>query len=1058
MTHATGAHRGPVGFANWLTPVLLVLMHLALSGCAGAGAGSTALGSMLNPNAAAQTRQLADVLAEIDTTPLPNDIDAALSAELKAELKRVLKARGTSQIAIAPPSGQKNAVQDLEVAFPPGSNYRLEWTYVNVGDYNQDKLVSVNDLTPIGQHYAKSTESADWESAKVADGDNNGLITVSDITPIGQNYNAMLAGYHVQRADSADGPWATVYTVDFSEADDNAPRRFMYLFTTLDSAYYRVVPTDGSTDGVASNVVLTPGPPVAPEITAVSPLSGISGEATVFSATVTGSEPLNYSWDFGGGATPNTSTESEPEVTLGAINTYYATLTVSNASGDDEFNFTLDVVGEFAKPVVTDVDPRGGITGTKITITPTYTCEGPPSYHWGFGDAATPSELTTETATITLGEPGEYECSFILGNPSYTTFATVYAFTLSVWEPGHPPEITDVTPREGYSGQAITVYPVLAANGTPSFSWNFGGGATPNTSTLENPEIALGNYGAYSGSLTVDNEFGSDTFPFTLTVLNPQGPPQIHWVSPCVGRMGTDLEIAAYITGTEPFTYSWNFGGGATPNASTADSPTIELGDYGGYEAKLVVTNGEGHDTYKFVLYSVDNTGIWDAILALPRILQAIPGESVPITAYCSATNQAFSAGIGARISFPTGCAYVPESFNAGVPGGDPAAVDGPVWSEVAPEYLLVPEETNLQELVDLGGGRSATDFWIQTFNGTAIWHATGELFTFDIKINENASDGDEINLSFERWNSELGEFATYYADPGGSQRIWENYTNEIIPPIIVIRPVFTLIDPPATGSGTPADPYEVGNGADYHFQVTSTTLGDLTTSSKTSYHVSPAEAAAFSDGLLTVSSTYGEPFFASIDYDGYYSQVWYFTIEGGSTRPNDSLAAIPQQTMVAYGTDVTVVVAANATAYPFQYLNGCGVTMETGNDYVAGSLNVGSPGGAQKDADGVWAAIAPLDILLPYDWQIVGSDIGGGRQRIDFNVIPIGGTQLTFATGDLFNFQLHVTSNVTLGFQEFETVKRTYYSDGDATEYNWGNITNNYSDVPNSITVIPPP
>ena len=71
------------------------------------------------------------------------------------------------------------------------------------------------------------------------------------------------------------------------------------------------------------------------------------------------------------------------------------------------------------------------------------------------------------------------------------------------------------------------------------------------------------------------------------------------------------------------------------------------------------------------------------------------------------------------------------------------------------------------------------------------------------------------------------------------------------------------------------------------------------------------------------------------------------------------------------------------------------------------------------------------------------GTDIGGGRVRLDFNVTPLDGTQSNSTSGALFNFGLNfgVAGTYTLGFEEFNVVKRTYYSDAGATEYNWGTL-----------------
>jgi len=170
---------------------------------------------------------------------------------------------------------------------------------------------------------------------------------------------------------------------------------------------------------------------------------------------------------------------------------------------------------------------------------------------------------------------------------------------------------------------------------------------------------------------------------------------------------------------------------------------------------------------------------------------------------------------------------------------------------------------------------------------------------------------------------------------------------------------------------------------------------------------------------------------------------------------PAGGLAAVPLATTATTADTVTVLVTSGDFSNPFLYMNGVGVTVDSGAAYVDTTLNVGAPGGAQLDNDGIWATIAPDSFLLPTDFMIQENDIGGGLVRIDFNVTPIGGTE-TSDGGVLFNFGLGFDSAGTynLGFEEFHDVKRTYYSDSGSTEFNWDDISNDYPGVPHTIEV----
>jgi len=172
---------------------------------------------------------------------------------------------------------------------------------------------------------------------------------------------------------------------------------------------------------------------------------------------------------------------------------------------------------------------------------------------------------------------------------------------------------------------------------------------------------------------------------------------------------------------------------------------------------------------------------------------------------------------------------------------------------------------------------------------------------------------------------------------------------------------------------------------------------------------------------------------------------------------PADTLIATPLDGSVAISEPVTIIVFTTVPANAFQYMNGVGVTIENDAELVAQSFNVGVPGGYKYDADGFWASMDPGGGFLLQQDLFQSTNIGDGRERWDFYLSPICGSDQTTAEGALFNFQFEFSQPgvKTLGFQE-ETgvVKRTYYSDSEANEYFWGDISNDGSVAGNSILV----
>ena len=157
----------------------------------------------------------------------------------------------------------------------------------------------------------------------------------------------------------------------------------------------------------------------------------------------------------------------------------------------------------------------------------------------------------------------------------------------------------------------------------------------------------------------------------------------------------------------------------------------------------------------------------------------------------------------------------------------------------------------------------------------------------------------------------------------------------------------------------------------------------------------------------------------------------------------DDTLYAFAFDPSISIGDSVTIQIVTGETAHPFQFMLGVGVVLDDDASYVGNSFNVGAIGGPRDAADGVWADIT-IDggfALGPDILFIPGSnhdDSLGTSNRYDFNISPLQlGVELEdmdvpSVTGALFNFQVTYSSagEKQIGFQEFNGVNRTYYSD----------------------------
>ncbi|MCH7472021.1 hypothetical protein IIA79_03610 [bacterium] len=192
----------------------------------------------------AQAQSPTDVVAQLEAQGVPDGVAPDLWSELTAELVRVLQDKGVSALEQHPPEGIANRVTDLQL-IEDGGSYSLEWTYVNVGDYDQNSEVNISDLTPVGQHFGAREGDADWDAAQLADGDGNGEVNIADVTPIGQKYLSQVAGYRINGSYLLDGPWTEFGWLEFSEAG-GSPRRFSFQLDGSDYSTYYVAPLDHS--------------------------------------------------------------------------------------------------------------------------------------------------------------------------------------------------------------------------------------------------------------------------------------------------------------------------------------------------------------------------------------------------------------------------------------------------------------------------------------------------------------------------------------------------------------------------------------------------------------------------------------------------------------------------------------------------------------------------------------------------------------------------------------------------------------------------------------------
>ncbi len=161
------------------------------------------------------------------------------------------------------------------------------------------------------------------------------------------------------------------------------------------------------------------------------------------------------------------------------------------------------------------------------------------------------------------------------------------------------------SPQANLSTPVTLIMPGTAINftdlsvGIPSsWSWTFNGG-TPATSSLQNPSITYNNAGVYTVSLTVTNNYGTNTITKTnfITVTSTPAPYLQFSVSDttsCIYTPVTFTDLSLY----EPTSWNWEF----TPDSyaflngtnQSSQNPEVHFFAPGSYNVIFTATNANG--------------------------------------------------------------------------------------------------------------------------------------------------------------------------------------------------------------------------------------------------------------------------------------------------------------------------------------------------------------------------------------------------------------------------------------------------------------------------------
>ncbi len=157
------------------------------------------------------------------------------------------------------------------------------------------------------------------------------------------------------------------------------------------------------------------------------------------------------------------------------------------------------------------------------------------------------------------------------------------------------PKVLSVAPAGGYTGQELTLGAEIEGQEVLTYTWDFGGGASPNTSSAVAPQVTLGAQGSYSAQLTLSNALGTDMYSFTLSVGPRPGPTAAFTATPHSGQPPLSVTCdasASTAPGGSVVRYQWSWDGDATWEADSAAPTTAHMfSALGTFTVRLRVTD-----------------------------------------------------------------------------------------------------------------------------------------------------------------------------------------------------------------------------------------------------------------------------------------------------------------------------------------------------------------------------------------------------------------------------------------------------------------------------------
>ncbi len=310
-----------------------------------------------------------------------------------------------------------------------------------------------------------------------------------------------------------------------------------------------------------------------------------------FTNLSTGNAPFTSTWDFGDGTPPqSTGTLLLPtQHTYAAGGSYTVTLDAANQYGTSVVQHRLTLP---MPPAARFTHTMPLLVNAPVTFTNLTTGTQPVTSTWNFGDgSASQTNYTLAPVQHTYTQTGSYTVTLRAvnqyGNSTARRQVTVYITPVA--------RFTHTTPT--LPNQPITFTNLTTGTQPITSTWNFGDGSAPYTDTALLPvQHTYATGGNYTVTLSAANRYGVSKISRQLELPLAPVAAFTHSAPVLVNRPVTFTNLT---TGTQPITFTWNFGDGSQPDSGTLMLPVMHTyAAVGTYSVILTANNKIGSDVF----------------------------------------------------------------------------------------------------------------------------------------------------------------------------------------------------------------------------------------------------------------------------------------------------------------------------------------------------------------------------------------------------------------------------------------------------------------------------